>query len=226
MARLYRKTVRDAIISVLADPATGFNTRLNASAVEYGITSFAIDWSGAAGNFALSYIDPANIEICELLNFPAACLYTDEAADTGLPRGITFSGQVIACLEFYQRLRKGIESFDTESLTDAIEDATMSALNDPVVAWPISQVHFGDLRAAEQRAARAPDTARRWLWPEAQNQNSFRGEGTMRTYEFTGDRLELSDEDVHYLVAGQAFPLTEIVVVTETKEEVKEDGTV
>jgi hypothetical protein len=138
VALLYRKTIRDAIVAVLSDAATGFNARLNASAAAYGIVPFTIDFTGAEQNFALCRIDPQNIELCELLNFPAACLYTEEAADTGLPRGIAFSGEVIACLDFYLRQRTGAEAFDSESMLDAIEDAAMSAINDPAVRWPIS----------------------------------------------------------------------------------------
>lgn len=138
MALLYRKTVRDAIVAVLSDAATGFNARLNASAIAYGIVPFTIDFTGAAQNFALCKIEPKDIELCELLSFPAACLYTEEAADTGIPRGITFSGEVIACLDFYLRQHTGVESFDSESMLDAIEDAAMSAINNPAVHWPIS----------------------------------------------------------------------------------------
>jgi len=153
VALLYRKTIRDAIVAVLSAAGTGFNARLTASAVAYGIEPFSIDFTGADQNFALCKIDPQNIELCSLLNFPAGCLYTDEAADSGLPRGITFSGEVIACLEFYLRQREGVEGFDSESLLDATEDAAMSAINSPAVSWPINStisVIFARKNSAER----------------------------------------------------------------------------
>jgi len=137
MSLTYRKAVRDAIASVMANPLTGFNFRLNAIAADYGVTPFEIEWGGSADNFAMAYIDPQDIETCSLLNFPAACLYTSDAEDTGLPRAVAFSGGLIACLDFWQRKREGAEGFDTESMTDAIEDAAMSAIN--AATWPIDQ---------------------------------------------------------------------------------------
>jgi hypothetical protein len=135
----YRKTVRDAIRAAMAHASTGFNVRLNALATAYGITPFTIDWTSAESRtFAQSLIDPQNIEICQLLDFPAACLYTEQANDTGFPRGVKFSGSMVASLDFWQRQRDGIESLDTESMSDAIEDAAMSVLNDPTVPWPIN----------------------------------------------------------------------------------------
>jgi hypothetical protein len=136
VALRYRKLVRDAIETALADPATGFNARLSSAAGVYGITPFSIDFTGAANNYARANINSADIELCELLSFPAACIYTGDANDTGDPRQWSFAGGVEAYLDFYVRDRSGVEPFDTESFLDAIEDAALSTLNVYSLAWP------------------------------------------------------------------------------------------
>lgn len=138
---LYRKTVRDAIVAVLAEPSTGFNARLAAYATTYGITPITIDFTGAADNFALSRISIETLEQSALINLDplSACLFTGPSADTGLPRGIPFSGTVDAHLRLFYRPRSGAEGYNTEDWIDAIEDAALSAINSPSVVWPINQ---------------------------------------------------------------------------------------
>ena len=60
MALLYRKTLRTAILSVLSDPATGFNARLTGMAIAYGIVPFTIDFTGAAQNFEVASCGPGS----------------------------------------------------------------------------------------------------------------------------------------------------------------------
>lgn len=136
---LNRKAVTDSIVSVLADGATGFNARLAVYAAIYGITAMAIDFTGAAENFALSQINMQSLEQSALVNLDplSACLFTGPSNDTGLPRGIRFSGSVEACLRLFYRPRSGVEGFDTEKWINAIEDAAVTAINEAV--WPISQ---------------------------------------------------------------------------------------
>jgi hypothetical protein len=136
MSLQYRKKVRDAILGLFADPATGFNATLAAMAVTYGIAPFSIDFSGAAGNFAISHIERSNIEVCYLTSFPGACLYTSDIVDNADPKGFSFSGRVMAHLDFYVLDRGGIEGFNTEDEFDAIEDAALSIMNRDANQWP------------------------------------------------------------------------------------------
>ena len=136
MALQYRKKIRDAILSFLSNPATGFNPTLNGLANIYGLTPFVIDWTGNSGNFAISHIDKGNIEVCQLTDYPGACLYTTDVIDKGDPRGFSFSGKVMAHLVFFVREREGVEAFNTEDEFDAIEDAAVSVLNNAANQWP------------------------------------------------------------------------------------------
>jgi hypothetical protein len=136
MALLYRKLVRDAILSLLSDPSTGFNPTLAALAGAYGISPFQIDFTGASGNFAISHIDKSNIEHSQLLEFPGGCLYTTDAVDKGDPHGFYFAGAVMAHVVFFVRERQGVEGFNTEDPFDAIEDAVLSVVNRPGNQWP------------------------------------------------------------------------------------------
>ena len=56
----YRKSIREAVHTALADVSTGFNPRLAALAVggAYAFVPFAIDWSIPSDNFLMSYITP------------------------------------------------------------------------------------------------------------------------------------------------------------------------
>jgi hypothetical protein len=134
MPLLYRKSLRDAVTAILADQSNGFNARLDAAAITYGIVPFAIDFSGASRNFAQTYIDPVAIEMSNLLDINpcGGTIYTEEAQDTGEPRGAgSFCGAVLLCLDWYVRDREGIESDNTEDFLDAIEAAALGAIN-----WP------------------------------------------------------------------------------------------
>lgn len=132
---LFRKKVRDAVKTILADPATGFNPRLAAYASAYGITAFALDFTDGSDNFAQCYVDPEKIVQSELIEFPGMTLYTLDDEDNGEPRGLRYRGDVMVVMDFYVRLREG-EERNTEDLTDAVHDAALSAINDPNVAYP------------------------------------------------------------------------------------------
>lgn len=133
MALWYRKRIRDAAVALLA---ASFNTKLQALAIDYGIVPFEIDWtSDDSRSFAQCFIEPDQVEASQILDFPGVTIYTTEAEDTGEPRGVPFYGAVILAIDFYVRLRLGVER-NTEDLMDAVEDAVMSILNDPAVTWP------------------------------------------------------------------------------------------
>jgi hypothetical protein len=147
MALQYRKTVRDAVLSLLQ---ANFNTTLSGLAAAYGIDPFAIDFTSGSTNFAVSHIDPSNIERCQFTEFPAACLYTSDAADNGETKNMHFCGQVQAHIDFYVRDKDGVEGFDTESLFDAIEDAVLTLLNDQSNQWPAGVIFARNTRMQRQ----------------------------------------------------------------------------
>ncbi len=127
MSLTYRKLTRDTIMAALA---ANFNAKISELAGVYGVPAFAVDFSSSSRNFAQTYIDESNIETSNLIDFypVAGCLYTDEAMDTGEPRNVAFTGNLTACIDWFVRPRDGIESQDTESLIDMLEDATLSVL--------------------------------------------------------------------------------------------------
>jgi hypothetical protein len=134
---VYRKIVRDAILAFLVQK---FNAGITALAEVYQIEPFSLDFSPESENFAVSHIDPSNIETCQIqwgtgMNV-GGCLYTTEGLDTGIPRGFSFAGRVMANLDFYVRDRDGAEGFNTEDFFDAIEDAALGVLNNPANQWP------------------------------------------------------------------------------------------
>ena len=103
-----RKAIRDAMLSALSDSSDGFNVKLAALEVDYGITAFGIEWDESSENFAQAQLDPENAETFHaFLKFPACMLYTSEAVN--LPdEGVkyqTFGGQVLAHVEFLLRYR-------------------------------------------------------------------------------------------------------------------------
>jgi hypothetical protein len=134
MALLYRKKVRDAVLGFLT---SSFNSTLASVAPTYGIPAFSLDFSPESSvDFAVSHIEPSNIETCRLTSFPAGCLYTSDVVDEGEPHSLSFAGKLFAHIDFYVRDREGAEGFNTEDLFDAIEDAALTVLGNPANVWP------------------------------------------------------------------------------------------
>lgn len=152
MALLYRKIVRDAMVGFLD---AGFNPTLEQLAPLYGITPFTIDFTDTSRNFVQAHIEAGDIEQSPLYEFPAACLYTGEASDTGEPRGIPFTGPVIGHLDFFVRDRDGADlsrfRFTREDFFDAIEDAAISVLNNPANRWPAGVIFARQTRMPRER---------------------------------------------------------------------------
>lgn len=147
MALLYRKKVRDAVLGLLS---ANFNTVMEATATVYGVDPVVIDFTPGSPTFAVSHIDPSNVEKCQFLQYPAACLYTSDVVDMGSPKQWEFSGKVMAHIDFYVRDREGVEGSNTEDLFDAIEDAVLQVLNSPANAWPAGVVFARNTQASRQ----------------------------------------------------------------------------
>lgn len=128
------KIVTDAIVACLAQ---GLTDQLAANAELYGTVPFQIDFSAGSPSFATCYVDPENIEESPLTEFPAACVYVEDWAESGDTYALGFSGHLIACADFYIRYRDGIEANDTESQLNAISDAVRTLYRANI--WPIVQ---------------------------------------------------------------------------------------
>lgn len=147
-----RKAVRDALVTILSDATNGFNAKLAALEVAYGITGFTIDWSPLSTNFAQVQLDPEQAEMFHAFTqWPACMVFTTEAIN--LPgEGVkyqTFSGQVIANVEFLLRhraIKDGDTSFaDTnnmESMPDAVEDAVFDSIHTQRASLNVPGFHW------------------------------------------------------------------------------------
>lgn len=117
----------------MSNATTGFNARLATIAAGYGVTAFTISWLAASKQFFQGYLDPAQLERSQLATFPAVALYTSLAEDAVEGQHFRlFAGPITAHVDFYRVSKAGIEVDDTESWADAVEDAVILALNDPV----------------------------------------------------------------------------------------------
>lgn len=144
-----RKTVRDAMLSVLSASGTGLNARIAALATSYGITAFSIDWTAGSKSFFFGYLDPESANLSQLEMQGVCCaIYTSDVSNTHDEKPRTFSGQVMAHLVFYIINRDGIELNDVESLGDAIEDAVISCFENPTANWPVAVTFTGQYQGS------------------------------------------------------------------------------
>lgn len=128
----YRKTVRDAVRTVLSAESTG----INASATSTGLL---VDWLEKT-NILEGYIDPEAAEVEKLIELPGLVIYTSEAVNDHVVKGFKFSGQVLAHAEAYLQYRKikreeieftradAWETRDFETPADAMEEALLTAI--------------------------------------------------------------------------------------------------
>jgi hypothetical protein len=144
-----RQTIQDTILAGLAATSTGFNARLLALALDYGITVFGIDFTrGSSDNFLEAYVDGISaVERSQIKAFPAIVVYSSEAIFTGQEKGRGFSGSVQFHIDAYLRFRfrddgeSGMESSNTESLANAVEDALLSVFHQSAFAWPTGVIY-------------------------------------------------------------------------------------
>lgn len=151
MALLYRKKVRDFILSLLS---ANFNTAMAATATAYGTQPFTLDFSGASINFAVTNIDPANIEDCQIQwsenMFVGGCLYTSDVVNKGDIKQYNIAAQMFANIDFYVRQRTGVEGINTEDEFDAIEDCVVSIMQNINNQWPAGAIYARSFEASRQ----------------------------------------------------------------------------
>ena len=101
-ALLHRKKVRDAILACLAG---GFNDAINGMAADYGVSPFMVDFSPSSASVMMGKINPEDVELSSIMEFPGLTIYTEDVRD-GSPNivsGLRFSGQVIGSVDIYLR---------------------------------------------------------------------------------------------------------------------------
>jgi hypothetical protein len=162
-----RQLVTDKLLSVLSDPATGFNPRFAAIAPSYGVdNTFEIDWTPGSVNFAEVYLDPSQVEFANMLpaeNGVCVLLYTSTSVTNSgdeRQKPSLFSGKILAHVDFILKrktirlLRQGAnlpsDSGGTlEKLVNTIEDAFLACVMAPAVSW--SPVSFnGDFQCSRE----------------------------------------------------------------------------
>lgn len=143
------------MLSALSDGTNGFNEKLAALEVDYGITAFGIEWDAESENFAQVQLDFENAEIFHAFKrFPVCMLYTTETVnipDDG-PKYQTFGGQVLVYVEFLLRYRAikdaqhagnyFADTNDMESLPDAVEDALFDCIHSQRSSLNVSGFHW------------------------------------------------------------------------------------
>lgn len=149
---LYRKTVRDFVLGLLA---ANFNALLASFAAPYGVSGLTpLDFSPDSTNFAVSHIDPANIEACQIqwaeeMNL-GGCLYTEDLVNDGGPKQWNIASKLFVHLDLYVRQRTGVEGFNTEDEFDCIEDAAVSAVQNLANQWPSGVIYSRDFAATRE----------------------------------------------------------------------------
>ena len=126
--------VRRAALSILADQAGGFNARIDAILSSQGVQPFGVDFAPNSKSFFQGYIpiDAEEISTSQIAPKPCAiCMYTTGIVNAKETNARYFAGLVELRIDAYLRLRAreetsaGVESDDTETPMDAIEEAVL-----------------------------------------------------------------------------------------------------
>ena len=130
---------RNAIRAILAGDATGFNSRVQPLFTEFGLDPYTVNFGESSTSFFQGYIafDSEDVSASQISPEPLAiCLYATGAVNAKTPNHRYFSGLVEIRIDAYVRLRAreetagGIESDDTETPMDCVEQAITDALRD------------------------------------------------------------------------------------------------
>lgn len=150
-----------AMRAALSDAATGFNAKLAALAPARGIDPFEIDWSDTSDNFIQAFIDPAQIDVSEVMEFPACVIWASSPRQ--FPAGTRtigpmFDGEVTGHVAFALRHRpvkySDIEAEgasaakNLEKLRHAVIRAAMEAFH-AVDEWPEGVGYHGLVATAD-----------------------------------------------------------------------------
>ena len=123
------KRVRDAVQWFLANPTTGFNQAIAATASDGSFNAFQINFGAKSKNFFLGQIDPLEIESTTPAQFPVMCLYVVGSANTNKQKFCLFSGEVTIGIDVMVSWKSSAGNIDFDTIPSAIEDAIYSVLN-------------------------------------------------------------------------------------------------
>ena len=112
-----------------------------ATAGAYGITPFTIDWAAGSKQLFQGYLLPDQIELSQVIRYPACVIYTTVTQNQNLEKFRRFSGIVVLNLDFYVDFKTGIEVDQTDDIPDLIEDVVTSIINSPTLNLP-SNIHW------------------------------------------------------------------------------------
>lgn len=139
-----RRRVRLALVSVLSDGDYGFNAKLAAALSEYEITEQAglqLQWGADSQTVFNGQLAGDDEDIAQLKGQLTLRIWTSRSQWTGDTKGGKWSGRVTAHLDFLAHFSHresdddSIETMDTESVPDAIEDAVIEVLARESIAW-------------------------------------------------------------------------------------------
>lgn len=126
------KLARTAIVNALSHSTLGWNSTYPAIAATYSspVASFTLDFTSASGNVFYGQLAGfEDLDLTQLDQYQCCAIYTTQALNQKLEMPRSFSGSVIAGVDWYLSYRdkrgtaSGIETNDTESVCDAIDEA-------------------------------------------------------------------------------------------------------
>lgn len=132
--------LRNAFVSRLADPTTGFNpTYAAAMAQHIGAPAMNINYAQTAGikNFFLGDIDPESVETSGAFQYPLQTVYSIAGASTNLQKFQRFAGVCRIGTRFLlsDKIYKSSRLLpDYETWPDCVEDAFLQVLQSPANA--------------------------------------------------------------------------------------------
>jgi hypothetical protein len=122
----------------MSDGTTGFNASLATIGLSYGFQPFALEFSLPSKNVVYGYLDPEEVEVSQIFEFPGCIIYSSESVDEKQLKPATFSGFVNQFIVMYLRYRKFDDvdlmvnqpdfDGDFEKFPDGVEDAMSAAI--------------------------------------------------------------------------------------------------
>lgn len=151
------KLARTAIVNALSHSTLGWNSTYPTIAAGYGtpVASFTLDFSSDSGNVFYGQLAGfEDIDLTQMDSYQCVAIYTTMAANARMEKPRTFSGPVIAHVDWALSYREkrgtatGAEANDTESVMDAVDEAMCEiflARLGTTIALPSGVRYFADL---------------------------------------------------------------------------------
>jgi len=162
------KRVRDVVRARLA---AAWATKLNLTKAGYSLAAAelaklaGIDWTGAQRKqFFQGQIDPNALDDTTATTYPLVILFTSEASHDGTEKFRSFSGSVLAHLEFIWTWRQGNALPNFDEVGDLIEDTLLEVFHDR--AW-VGAIGNGVVYNGEFAFSRGPVTQAGEHWRQA-----------------------------------------------------------